>query len=143
MVQVSENVVTVLASSIHLDFITPEKTLFSGDASMVTVPGTLGDFGVLPGHAPFVSTIRPGIITIELPGKEEKKLAVLSGIAEVTPNRMTVLAESAVDCSGITGAQAEARLQAARARLEGAVSDTERKQAEEELALAQAVVASL
>src|SRR5256885_1351965 len=76
----------------HLQIITPEKILFSADVEMVTIPGTEGEFGVLQGHAPFVSTLRPGIISIDA-GSEKRKMAVVSGIAEVTPEQCTILAQ--------------------------------------------------
>lgn len=81
----------------QLELITPEKTFFSGDIAMVQVPGTLGDFGVLPGHAPFISTLREGVVTIELAGGGTKSVSVTGGIAEVTPERCIVLADSAAE----------------------------------------------
>ena len=74
----------------ELKIITPESTLFAGTADQVQVPGTLGDFGVLPGHAPFISTIRPGVVTIDAEGKQSK-FGVIGGFAEVTPERCTLL----------------------------------------------------
>ncbi len=61
---------------------------------MVVVPGTEGDFGVLPGHAPLISSIRPGVITIDTADGKQRKIAVTGGIAEVVPERCTVLAGS-------------------------------------------------
>lgn len=75
--------------------ITPEKILFEGDVAFVQVPGTEGDFGVLPGHAPFVSTIREGVIEIESADGDKKTFTVTSGIAEVVPERITLLVEAA------------------------------------------------
>ncbi len=79
----------------QLHIITPEKTLFSAEAAMVVVPGTEGDFGVLPGHAPFISSLKPGVITIDTEGGKQQKIAVMGGFAEVVPERCTVLAETA------------------------------------------------
>jgi len=123
----------------QVNIITPEKTLFSADAEMVTIPGTEGDFGVLPGHAPFISTIRPGIITINLPGGQVRKLAIISGIAEAVPERCTVLAETAEECTDITPAEIQTRLDAAKSALSDAVTDKERETAEKQFALAQAL----
>ena len=106
-----------------LNIITPEKTLFSAEADMVVVPGTEGDFGVLPGHAPFISTIRPGVIVIDTKDGKQRKIAVIDGIAEVVPERCTILAETAIDCEGISAIDAEARLDAARQELEAAEHD--------------------
>lgn len=78
----------------QLSIITPEKTLFASEAQMVTIPGTEGEFGVLAGHAPLISSLRPGTITIDAGGKKET-IQVTGGFAEVTPERVTVLAEIA------------------------------------------------
>ena len=91
----------------QLDLITPEKIFFSSAISMATIPGTLGDFGVLEGHAPFISTIRPGVITIDTEDGTQRRLAVLSGIAEVVQERCIILAENVVDCAGLTSAYVE------------------------------------
>lgn len=80
-----------------LQLITPEKTSFEGDIAGVQIPGAMGDFGVLPGHAPFVSTVREGVVTIELSGGGTRQVNVTGGIAEVTPERCIVLADSAAD----------------------------------------------
>ena len=128
----------------HMQFqlVTPEKIFFSGEAAMVTIPGTLGEFGVLPGHAPFVSTLRPGIITIELPDHQKKKLVVLSGLAEVVPDHCVVLAESAEDCSTITQADAQARLAEAKKALDDAITDAQKKDAAFRLEVAETLAAS-
>lgn len=111
----------------QVELITPEKVAFSATAQMVVVPGTLGDFGVLPGHAPFVSTIRPGIITIDTEDGRQRRVAVVGGLAEVSPERCTVLAEHAVDCEGLTPADVQARIE--RAREEVAIADDEAQKA--------------
>lgn len=123
----------------QVQIITPEKVLLSADAEMVTIPGTEGDFGVLIGHAPFISTLRPGIITIDLAGGEKRKVAVISGIAEAVPTRCTVLAETAEECTHITQADIQTRLDEAKAAVNNAVTDAERETAEKHLALAQAL----
>jgi F-type H+-transporting ATPase subunit epsilon len=81
----------------QLKLITPERVYFAGEITQVQIPGMLGDFGVLPGHAPFVSTIREGVVTIDLVGGETRKISVTGGIAEVTPEQCVVLADSAED----------------------------------------------
>lgn len=79
----------------ELQLITPEKILFAGTITQVDIPGTLGDFGVLPGHAAFVSTLREGIVNIFLENGENYKINVTGGIAEVTPEQCVVLADNA------------------------------------------------
>lgn len=79
----------------ELQIITPEKILFSGPVDMVTAPGAEGDFGVLAGHAPLISTLRAGEIIVNMPGGKEERIAIESGVAEVTPERCTLLIEQA------------------------------------------------
>jgi F-type H+-transporting ATPase subunit epsilon len=77
----------------NLQIITPEKILYSGEAVMVTAPGTEGEFGVLAGHAPFISTLKAGEIVVTLAGGKEERMAIESGVAEVTPEHCTLLIE--------------------------------------------------
>jgi F-type H+-transporting ATPase subunit epsilon len=79
----------------HFDLVSPEKLLFSGEVDQVDVPGVEGDFGVLAGHAPLVSTLRPGILVIYR-DDGELKVVVNGGFAEVGPGGLTVLADMAV-----------------------------------------------
>ena len=79
----------------QFDLVSPEKLLFSGQVDQVDVPGSEGDFGVLAGHAPLVSTLRPGILVMYR-DSEELKVVVNGGFAEVGPAGLTVLADMAV-----------------------------------------------
>jgi F-type H+-transporting ATPase subunit epsilon len=82
-------------ASFHLDLVSPEKLLFSGEVEQVDVPGSEGDFGVLAGHAPLIATLRPGILTIYREGGAIR-VVVNGGFAEVGPTGLTVLADMAV-----------------------------------------------
>jgi len=79
---------------LHFEFVSPESVLFSGDVDQVDLPGIEGDLGVLPGHAPLVTLLRPGIITIIRDGNREP-VVVVGGFAEMGPGGLTVLAERA------------------------------------------------
>ncbi len=127
----------------EVNIITPEKVLYSAQAQMVVVPGTLGDFGVLPGHAPFVSTIRPGIITIDTEDGQQRRMAVVAGLAEVVPERCTVLAEHAVDCTSLTQADVHARIEKAKEEVAVADNDTQRVLAEKRLLMAETLLLAL
>ena len=81
-------------ATFHFDLVSPEKLAFSGEVDQVDIPGVEGDFGVLAGHAPVVAAIRPGILTITTGGRHEK-IIVLGGLAEVSENGLTVLADVA------------------------------------------------
>jgi F-type H+-transporting ATPase subunit epsilon len=81
---------------VQFELVTPERLLLSEMVEMVVVPGTEGNFGVLPGHAPLISTIRPGMIEIYEGQTVMRRIFIVSGIAEVTPERCTVLADEAI-----------------------------------------------
>ena len=82
-------------ADLHLEFVSPERVLFSGDVDQVDLPGAEGDMGILPGHAPLVTALRPGIVTVFAGGKREP-IVVIGGFAEMSPAGLTVLADSAV-----------------------------------------------
>src|SRR5580704_4165151 len=82
-------------AALHFEFVAPESVLFSGDVDQVDLPGAEGDMGILPGHAPLVTTLRPGIVTIFRDGRREP-LVVIGGVAEMSPAGLTVLADKAV-----------------------------------------------
>lgn len=114
-----------MPDTLHFDLVSPERLLRSGEVFMVVVPGTEGDFGVLPGHAPLVSTIRPGAIQVYPTGMNDvpERIFIDGGFAEVGPDGLTILAESAVPV-GELDVEATARdLAAAREALRGATGD--------------------
>lgn len=126
------------------DLVTPQATFFSGDVRMVEAPGTLGDFGVLAGHMPFVSTLRAGVVTVHgTTEAEPAKLFVAGGIAEVNPSSCTILAEQVVELAGLTHADAEARLDKARQAADNAFDDNAKAAAAKELAVAEALLAAV
>ena len=81
-------------AALHFEFVSPETVLFSGDVDQVDLPGIEGDLGVLPGHAPMVTLLRPGIVTIMREGRREP-VVVVGGFAEMGPGGLTVLADRA------------------------------------------------
>jgi F-type H+-transporting ATPase subunit epsilon len=91
-------------ATFHFDLVSPEKLAFSGNVDQVDVPGVEGDFGVLAGHAPVVAAVRPGILTINTGGSRQKMI-VLGGLAEVSENRLTVLADVATSMQEVDRAQ--------------------------------------
>lgn len=81
-------------ATLHFELVSPEKLVFSGEVEQVDVPAAEGDFGVLAGHAPFVTTLRPGILTVHGEGGAQQ-IVVLGGFAEVSADGLTVLADVA------------------------------------------------
>ncbi len=84
-------------STFKFELVSPEKLLVSAEAEQVVVPGSEGDFTVLPGHAPAMTTLRPGVIDVKLVGGKAQRLYVQGGFAEVDPASLTVLAQTATD----------------------------------------------
>ncbi len=132
-----------MADLIQFELVSPEKLLVSRAVEMVVVPGSEGDFGALPGHAPLISEIRPGIIAVFEGGQVQERIFVAGGFAEVTNERCTVLAEQAMPLADIDRAAADSELKNARDDLSDAKTDMERAIAEREIAVAEAKLAAL
>ena len=118
-----------MADQIQFELVSPERLLVSEPVEMVVVPGTEGDFGVLPGHAPLLSVIRPGVINVHTGGAIER-IYVDSGFAEVTPESCVVLAEQAVFVKDLNRADLEQRIKDAEEDLADAQSDEARLKAQ-------------
>ena len=131
-----------MADPISFELVSPEKLLLSEEVEMVVVPGAEGDFGVLTGHAPLISALRPGVINTYTGTTIDKRIFVAGGFAEVTAERCTVLAEEAMPIDDIDRPEAEARLAAAREAVSEASSDADRDSARMELAVAEAMLAA-
>ena len=106
-----------MAERVQFELVTPERLLLSEMVEMVVVPGTEGNFGVLPGHAPLISSIRPGTIDIYERQTITRRIFVVSGIAEVTPERCTVLADEALPPDELDRSAIEAELQTVEGNL--------------------------
>jgi F-type H+-transporting ATPase subunit epsilon len=135
-----------MADKVAFELVSPEKLLFSADVDMVVVPGTEGDFGVLPGHSPFISTVRAGVLDVYdggiNPANLKTRIFVAGGFAETADSRLTVLAEEAVPVEDLSRGRAEARLAEARSRLDGATTDEAKAQAQRAVAVAEAMLAA-
>jgi F-type H+-transporting ATPase subunit epsilon len=112
------------------ELVSPTRLVFSGEAEQVDVPGAEGDFGVLPGHAPFISTLRPGVLTIRN-GADVKRYFVREGFAEVNPEGLTVLAETAVPVEDVDRAALDEAIKAAEKNVSDAKDDAARWKAVE------------
>lgn len=117
-----------MAGTFKFELVSPERVLLLEDAEHVVVPGAEGDFGVLVGHAPVISTLRPGVLEVDLPGKK-RRVFVKGGFAEVEPDRLTILAERAIDVEELTGSRLTSEIEAAEAELEDAKDDDARTRA--------------
>jgi F-type H+-transporting ATPase subunit epsilon len=119
---------------IHLDLVSPEQLLLSDDVDMVTVPGADGYFGILPGHAPVMSALRPGVIEIK-GGVEDgdMKLFIRGGFAEVTPTQVSVLAEEAIPLPDFTIEMLDQRITDAEEEVIAAPTEAEKLRISEAL----------
>ncbi len=128
---------------VAFELATPEALLVSTRAHMVVVPGDEGDFGVLPGHAPFISEVRPGVIDIHRAGKVEERIFVAGGFAEVNTKGCTVLSGEAYPLDELDKDDVDERKRDAEEQLANADDDEERAAAEAEIALCDAMLAAL
>ncbi|HWK47534.1 MAG TPA: ATP synthase F1 subunit epsilon [Stellaceae bacterium] len=145
-----------MADTVQFELVSPERMLRSEAVEMVVVPGSEGNFGVLPGHSPLISSVRPGTIEVYSGTTVTERIFVSGGFAEVTAERCTVLADDAVDVAALDRTAVEANLamlQGALAGLRDAAdkgAETERdaarqhlSQAERNLAIATAKLEAL
>lgn len=123
-------------AKVSFRLVMPERELLDTEADMVVVPGSEGDFGVLHGHAPVISTLRPGVLEVLQGNKVEQRFIVVGGFAEVTPERCTVLADEAIPFAEVTAEQLAEREQSAERDLVDAANDAERAAAQKDLAVA-------
>ena len=111
--------------TIRCEIVSQDRSVFEGDVDIVTIPGKDGDMGILPHHAPLLSTIRPGVIKVRR-NKEELVFTITGGLVEVQPNIVTILADAAESVEEIDVARAEEARQRAEERLkEGVPPGTE------------------
>ncbi len=91
-----------MADGFKFELVSPEKLLVSGDAEIVSVPGSEGDMGVMANHAPVMTSLRPGMVIAKMSDGEEQSFFVRGGFADITPTTLTVLAEFAVTEANMT-----------------------------------------
>lgn len=132
-----------MADKVEFELVSPERLLVSQAVDMVVVPGGEGNFGVLPGHAPMITTVRPGVIDVFEGDRVVDRIFVAGGFAEVTDERCTVLAEEAVAVSSLDRAEVEKQVRDLGEDVADAKSDTERAAMETRLAVARAKLEAL
>ena len=122
-----------MAEKLAFDLVSPEALLMSENVDMVTVPGADGDFGVMAGHAPVISTLRPGVVEITGAPGGPARIFVRGGFAEVTPAGLTVLAEEAIPLDQLDAAMLAQKIKDAEEDVADAKSDETRRLAQEQL----------
>jgi len=130
-----------MTEKVEFELVSPERLLISRPVDMVVVPGAEGDFGVLKGHSPLISTLRLGVIDIHDEGSIAERIFVAGGFVEVTAERCTVLAEEAIALGDLKRADIEADLKGLKDRLAVADTDPERLALAARIAVADAKLA--
>ncbi len=126
-----------MAATIHVDVVSAEQAIFSGEAEFVVLPGEAGELGIYPRHTPLITRIKPGSVRIKQPGRDEEELVfVAGGILEVQPSVVTVLADTAIRGHDLD----EAKALEAQRRAEEAKRNAKDKQ---EVATVEAELAAL
>ena len=130
-------------STIHVDVVSAEESIFSGEARFVALPGEAGELGILPGHIPLITRIKPGAVRIEKADGGEEFVFVAGGILEVQPNRVTVLADTAIRGHDLDEAKATEAKKLAEEAMKNAKSDIDFAAAQSEFATMAAQLAAI
>ena len=130
-------------NTIHVDVVSAEESIFSGEAKFVALPGESGELGILPKHTPLITRIKPGSVRIELASGEEEFVFVAGGILEVQPDRVTVLSDTAIRGRDLDEEKAETARKQAQEALSHAKSEIDLARAQSELAIMAAQIAAL
>ena len=125
-----------MAHTIHVDIVSAEGQLFSGEATWVYVPGSQGELGIAPRHAPLLTSLKAGEVRVQTEGQEEQLFYVGGGVLEVQPNLVTVLADTGARARDLDEAQAQAAKQRAEEALHGRGDKLQMAEAQAELARA-------
>ncbi len=131
-----------MADKLSFALVSPEREVFHGEVDHVVVPGSEGEFGVSPHHAPVMAVVKPGALRI-IDGATTRKIFVNGGFADVTPEGLTVLAEDAIDLAEVDPAALEQELKDAREDVGDANGDAVRAQAQRMLARLEAMKAAM
>jgi F-type H+-transporting ATPase subunit epsilon len=129
--------------TIHVDVVSAEESIFSGEARFVALPGEAGELGIYPRHTPLITRVKPGSVRIERPDGNEEFIFVAGGVLEVQPNRVTVLSDTAIRGRDLDEEKANEARRAAEDALKNAKSDVDIARAQSELAVIAAEMAAL
>jgi F-type H+-transporting ATPase subunit epsilon len=131
-------------STIHVDVVSAEESIFSGEAEFVVLPGEAGELGIFPRHTPLITRIKPGVVRIRHPGATaEDQVFVAGGILEVQPDVVTVLADTAIRAKDLDEAKANESLRAAEEARKSASNDLEIAKVEAEISALAAQLAAI
>jgi F-type H+-transporting ATPase subunit epsilon len=133
-----------MANTIHVDVVSAEESIFSGEAEFVALPGEAGELGIYPKHTPLITRIKPGAVRIKIPGQAEDEFVfVAGGILEVQPNIVTVLADTAIRGKDLDESKANEAKKNAEEALRNAKSELDLARAQSELVVMAAQLAAI
>jgi F-type H+-transporting ATPase subunit epsilon len=132
-----------MAKTLHVDIVSAEQSIFSGEAEMIIAPGEAGELGIMPEHMPLLTRIKPGVVRIRAAGAEEEVIYVSGGMMEVQPDRVTVLADTSVRAHDLDEAKAMEAERLAKEALSNRTGAIEVAKAQAELAEAAAQIAAI
>jgi F-type H+-transporting ATPase subunit epsilon len=128
--------------TLHVDVVSAEEQIFSGEASFVALPGEAGELGIYPRHTPLITRVKPGAVRIQKPDGSEEFIFVAGGILEVQPNGVTVLSDTAIRGKDLDEQKSAAAKQAAEEALKNAKSEVDVARIQSELAIMAAEIAA-
>jgi len=133
-----------MVATVHIDVVSAEESIFSGEAEFIAAPAQMGEVGIYPHHAPMITSIKPGALRIKLADKNEEQLIYISGgILEVQPGVVTVLADTAIRGGDLDEAKANVAKKAAEEAMKNRSSDVDYAKAQAELAEAIAQIQAI
>ncbi len=133
-----------MANTFHVDVVSAEESIFSGEAEFVALPGEAGELGIYPKHTPLITRIKPGAVRIRVPGKSEDEFVfVAGGILEVQPDLVTVLADTAIRGADLDESKAAEAKKSAEEAMVNAKSDLDLARAQSELSIMAAQLAAI
>lgn len=132
-----------MANTIHVDIVSAEEQIFSGEAEMVYAPAVMGEVGIAPRHTPLISPLKPGEVRLDMGGGKEEFFFISGGILEVQPHVVTVLSDTAIRADDLNEAAALEAKKRAEAALEDQKSGLDVAKARAEIAAAAAQIAAI
>jgi F-type H+-transporting ATPase subunit epsilon len=130
-------------AGLHFELVSPARLLFSGDVASVTIPGTEGEMGIFPGHAPILATLKPGVVTVYKDGGGTDRIFVRGGMVEVNPQGLTLLAEVAIPMTELNAEAIAKQIKDAEEDAADAKDEEVRRKATENLEHLKAIQASM
>lgn len=133
-----------MANTIHVDVVSAEEQIFSGEAEFIALPGEAGELGIYPKHTPLITRIKPGAVRIKIPGQAEDEFVfVAGGILEIQPDTVTVLADTAIRGADLDESKAAEAKKNAEEAMANAKSDLDLARAQSELTIMAAQLAAI